>query len=204
MFIFAPTSFIEGLATGFSLIIAIGAQNAFVLKQGILRNHVLPIITICILVDASLIAFGVGGFGAFLASNTTLLTISRFGGATFLAYYGIKSFRSAFAHSSLEIDINAHKLSLKSSVLTVLALSLLNPHVYLDTCVLIGSIGAQVEKQGRPSFAAGAMLASLVWFFALGYGAAFLIPLFKKPMAWKILDCIIGVVMLGIAFVLVC
>lgn len=203
MFTFAPTSFIEGLATGFSLIIAIGAQNAFVLKQGILRNHVLPIVIICFLVDASLIAFGVGGFGAFLSSNTTLLTMSRFGGAAFLTYYGIKSFRSALGGSSLTIDLDAHKPSLKNAVLTVLALSLLNPHVYLDTCVLIGSIGAQVIESGRPSFAFGAILASLVWFFALGYGAAFLIPLFKKPMAWKILDCIIGVVMLSIALVLV-
>lgn len=201
MSLFYP--FIEGFGTMSGLIIAIGAQNTFVLKQGIQQNHVGLIALICGLVDTILIIVGVGGLGAMIASNEIVLMVSRWGGAAFLTCYGLRSFWMAFKNQSLKIDAKGQKLSLKKVVLTALAVSLLNPHVYIDTCMLIGSVGAQFPAEERPFFAFGASLSSFVWFFSIGYGAKSLIPLFKKPIAWKILDCIIGAMMLSIAFSLV-
>lgn len=198
MFCVAP--FIEGCGTGAGLIIAIGAQNAFVLKQGILKNYVFPTVFLCAIIDAMLISLGVGGFGAILTSNTFLLDLARWGGAAFLLYYGFRSFRAVFRSESLKIDVSSERPGLKMSILTVLALSLLNPHVYLDTVVLLGSIGAQFPAHERLYFSFGAILASFVWFFVLGYGARYLAPLFQKPLAWKILDFFIGCVMWAIAF----
>ncbi|MBS0272414.1 MAG: amino acid transporter [Proteobacteria bacterium] len=196
---FCLAPFIEGCGTGAGLIIAIGAQNAFVLKQGILKNHVFITALTCALIDAFLISVGVGGFGVILTSNALLLTIARWGGAAFLGYYGFRSFQSVFKSESLKLDLKPGRLSLKMSLGTALALSLLNPHVYLDTVILLGSIGAQFPKVERLFFALGAMLASFIWFFGLGYGAAYLGPLFQKPLAWKILDFCIGCIMWGIA-----
>lgn len=196
---FCVAPFVEGCGTGAGLIIAIGAQNAFVLKQGILKNHVFLTALTCALIDALLISVGVGGFGVLLTSNTLLLTIARWGGAAFLGYYGFRSFRSVFKSESLKLDSKSEHLSLKMALGTALALSLLNPHVYLDTVILLGSIGAQFPASERVFFAWGAMLASFVWFFGLGYGAAYLGPLFQKPLAWKILDFIIGCIMWAIA-----
>jgi L-lysine exporter family protein LysE/ArgO len=195
--------YIEGLGTGAALIIAIGAQNAFVLKQGILKNHVFPTVFLCALIDALLIALGVGGFGTLLTSSAFLLACARWGGAAFLVYYGLRSFRAVLKSDTLNMDSNTDHPDLKTSITTVLALSFLNPHVYLDTVVLLGSIGSQFAIQERPLFASGAITASFLWFFSLGYGARFLAPLFKKPLAWKILDFAIGVIMWAIAYSLI-
>lgn len=200
---FCVAPFIEGCGTGAGLIIAIGAQNAFVLKQGILKNHILITVLVCSIIDALLICVGVGGFGAILTSNLLLLTIARWGGAAFLIYYGFRSFRAVFKSESLKLESGQKRPDLKTTLGTVLALSLLNPHVYLDTVVLLGSIGAQFPPSERLFFALGAMLASFIWFFGLGYGAAYLAPLFKKPIAWKILDFLIGCVMWAIALSLI-
>lgn len=196
-FCWAP--FAEGCGTSAGLIIAIGAQNAFVLKQGILKNYVFITVLICTLIDATLIGVGVGGFGVLVTSSPVLLTIARWGGAAFLGYYGFRSFRAVFKSEVFKLDTSSRRPTLKMSIATALALSLLNPHVYLDTVVLLGSIGAQFPTEGRLFFALGAMLASVTWFFCLGYGAAYLGPLFQKPIAWKILDFIIGCVMWTIA-----
>ena len=197
------TPFFEGLMTGLALIVAIGAQNAFVLKQGIMRNHIFSIVLTCALIDALLIAIGVQGLGLIFTTSSLLILCAKWGGAAFLGYYGFRSFRAVFKTQSLEISHSHAKPSLKSTLLTVLALSLLNPHVYLDTVVLLGSIGAKFIGPHRNSFMLGAMCGSFIWFFSLGYGAKFLIPLFKKPLSWKILDGLIGVIMWTIAVSLI-
>ncbi|MBI2707913.1 MAG: amino acid transporter [Proteobacteria bacterium] len=196
---FCMAPFLEGCGTGAGLIVAIGAQNAFVLKQGLLKNHVFATAIVCSLIDATLIALGVGGFGAILTSNLLLLSAARWGGAAFLLYYGFRSFRAVFKSESLRLDGSRDRPDLKMTLITTLALSLLNPHVYLDTVVLLGSIGAQFPASERLFFALGAMLSSFVWFFTMGYGARYLAPLFQKPIAWKILDFLIGCIMWGIA-----
>ena len=200
---FCVAPFFEGCGTGAGLIIAIGAQNAFVLKQGILKNYVFITTFICALIDALLISIGVGGFGTILTSNILLLTIARWGGAAFLFYYGFRSFRTVFKSEVLKLDSKPERPDLKITLVTILALSLLNPHVYLDTVILLGSIGAQFPSPERLFFALGAMLASFIWFFGLGYGARYLTPLFQKSSAWKILDFLIGCVMWAIALSLV-
>lgn len=195
---------IEGFGIGAGLIIAIGAQNAFVLKQGILKNHVFITVLLCAVIDAILIILGVGGFGQILVSSSLLLSLARWGGAAFLIYYGLRSFRAVFKTESLKLKVGQQDHSdFKQTVVTVLALSLLNPHVYLDTVVLLGSISAQFPAFERFYFAIGAIIASITWFFSMGYGARYLAPLFKKPLAWKILDFIIGCVMWAIALTLV-
>ncbi len=201
---FCFTALIEGFVTGAGLIIAIGAQNAFVLKQGILKNHVFVTVLLCAVIDAFLITLGVGGFGRLLTSSSLLLSLARWGGAAFLLYYGFRSFRAVFKTESLKITQGKDSLpNLKETITTVLALSLLNPHVYLDTVVLVGSIGAQFPSSERPFFALGAIIASFTWFFSMGFGARYLGPLFQKPIAWKILDFIIGCVMWLLALTLV-
>lgn len=196
---FCLAPFVEGCGTGAGLIIAIGAQNAFVLKQGILKNYVFITVLMCALIDALLISIGVGGFGAILTTNKWLLVFARWGGSLFLFYYGFRSFRAVFKTESLKFDAAPERPDLKMTIGTILALSLLNPHVYLDTVVLLGSIGAQFPVSERIFFAFGAMLASFVWFFALGYGARYLGPLFQRPLSWKVLDFLIGCMMWAIA-----
>ncbi|GCE15878.1 LysE/ArgO family amino acid transporter [Tengunoibacter tsumagoiensis] len=194
------SALLSGFTLGASLIIAIGAQNAFVLRQGLKRHHVFVTACICTLCDAILITLGVAGFGTIVTSIPLLALIATWGGAAFLLIYGLRSFRSALHSASLEVDATQPPPpSIQATALTILALSLLNPHVYLDTVVLVGSIGAHYPLEQRSSFAIGAMSASFCWFFGLAYGAAWLTPLFRKPLAWRILDCIVGVVMWGIA-----
>ena len=194
------TSVIQGFTLGASLIIAIGSQNAFVLRQGLKKEHVLVICTICFLCDAFLILLGVGGFGKLVASSQSLMLIARWGGALFLFCYGLRSFRSATKNQVLSVDATEGLDSgLIWAIATTLALTLLNPHVYLDTVVLLGSIAGQFPEQERPAFAAGAALASMVWFYGLGYGARMLAPLFQQQLSWKILDMLIGIIMWGIA-----
>jgi L-lysine exporter family protein LysE/ArgO len=202
MLSFFPTAFLSGFGTSMGLIVAIGAQNAFVLKQGILRNHVFTIALICSLLDAMLIVFGVAGFGVILTSSETLINITRYGGAIFLLWYGFRSFRAAFSKNVLVVDDSKNKPSFKKTILTLLALTLLNPHVYLDTCVLVGSIGIQFPLEQRVSFTVGAALASFTWFFTITYAAKFLVPFFRKPRSWKILDTTTGLIMWSIAALL--
>jgi L-lysine exporter family protein LysE/ArgO len=193
--------FLEGMGLGASLIVAIGAQNAFVLKQGLLRQHVFVTALICSLCDVALISLGVAGLGAVIERAPVLLTVTTWGGAAFLFLYGLRSFRNAFKRQSLEAEESAAQeaSSLRKTVLAVLAFSLLNPHVYLDTVVLLGGLGARHPDTERSSFILGASAASLLWFFGLAYGSALLTPLFRKPLTWRILDILIGGVMWLIA-----
>ncbi|WP_170758638.1 LysE/ArgO family amino acid transporter [Ruegeria lacuscaerulensis] len=196
-----PTSLIAGFALGFSLILAIGAQNAFVLRQGLRREHVFPLCLTCAVSDAVLIAAGVAGFGTLAQVLPWFETIMRYGGAIFLTWYGLRSLQSAWRGGAAMDVAKGQSASLRSVLLTVLAFTWLNPHVYLDTVVLIGSISAQYDD--RLAFAVGAMLSSFVFFFSLGYGAGVLSPVFARSRAWQVLDVLIGVVMLTIALKLV-
>ncbi|GGO51470.1 L-lysine exporter family protein LysE/ArgO [Roseovarius pacificus] len=185
-----------GFALGFSLILAIGAQNAFVLRQGLRRAHVLPVVLVCALSDAVLVTAGVLGFGALARAVPGLEGVMRYGGAAFLIWYGARNFIAAWrGGESLEAGEGA--ASLRRALLTCLALTWLNPHVYLDTVVLLGSVSAQYDD--KPGFAAGAVLASFVFFFGLGYGARGLAPLFRRPGSWRVLDAVVGATMWAIA-----
>jgi L-lysine exporter family protein LysE/ArgO len=191
---------LEGFTLFAGLIIAIGAQNAFVLRQGLKRQHIFYIASICFLCDASLIILGTVGFGTLSSKVPGLTTAATWAGAVFLLFYGVHSFKSALAPSALDIkEVDIHPKSLLHTVMTTLALSLLNPHVYLDTVVLMGSIAIRYPVSQRIFFALGASLASLIWFFGLAYGATWLTPLFQRPSAWRILDTIIGCIMWSIA-----
>lgn len=195
-------SALAGLGLGLSLIVAIGAQNAFVLRQGLRREHVFAVVGICALSDAVLIALGVGGLGVLIQQAGWLLLVVRLAGAAFLAWYGIRSALRAFRPSTLDTDPAGSPISLRTAIVTVLALTWLNPHVYLDTVLLLGSIGG-THGDTRWWFAAGAALGSVIWFTALGYGSRMLRPLFAKPVAWRILDGLIAIVMIAIAVSLV-
>lgn len=195
--------FLSGAGLGVSLIVAIGAQNAFVLKQGLKRRHVGLVVTICALIDVLLIALGVGGMGALIARAPFLLEVIRWAGAIFLFLYGVRAFHAAWkGPGHLEAD-NGDAQTAVGAASTVVALSLLNPHVYLDTVVLLGGIGARYGWPGNAWFAAGAMCASIIWFTALGFGARLLRPWFEKDISWRVLDVIVGCVMWWIAGVLV-
>ena len=189
---------LSGLGFGLSLIVAIGAQNAFVLRQGLRREHVLPVVVICALSDALLIALGVGGLGSLLQLVPWLLVVVRLGGAAFLIVYGILAARRAFRPAALVATDDGRRTPLWTAVTTVLALTWLNPHVYLDTIVLLGSIAA-THGDERWWFGLGAVVASILWFTALGFGARYLRPLFATPVSWRILDGVIAIVMIAIA-----
>ncbi len=191
-----------GFSLGFSLILAIGAQNAFVLKQGLKGEHVFLVCLICAASDAILILIGVSGFHVLVASFPSLVTIARFGGAAFLLVYGLLSFYNAIRldHGLLPSEIKSS--SAWQSALTCLAFTWLNPHVYLDTVVLLGSVSTQFGADVT-WFAGGAVLASFVFFFGLGYGASLLRPVFATARAWRVLDFLIGCIMWGIALRLV-
>ena len=187
----------NGFALGFSLILAIGAQNAFVLRAGLLRRHVLPLVLVCSISDAVLIAAGVAGFGTLVQTYPTLVDYLRYFGAAFLVVYGLRAFLSAMRGGNL-MDTGADESDLWKSIVICLMLTWLNPHVYLDTVVLVGSLAAQSVDPWV--FGTGAMSASFVFFFSLGFGARFLSPIFQNPRAWQILDCVIAVVMWSIAY----
>ena len=179
------------------LILAIGAQNAFVLRQGLRCEHVLPVVLTCAISDAILIAAGVAGFGALASAVPWFEPVMRYGGAAFLVWYGARSLLAAWrGGEALEADTHA-SAPLGQSLLTVLAFTWLNPHVYLDTVVLLGSISANYDN--RFVFGLGAVIASFVFFFTLGFGARLLAPLFARPRAWRILDTLIGLTMWAIA-----
>jgi len=196
-------TFLTGLLIGGSLIIAIGAQNAYVLKQGLLKRHVFLICFICALSDAILIALGTSGVGSFIKNYPDWIKAITWFGAAYLFIFGLMSFRSALDNQSLEIASEGTSQSTKTVISTVLALTFLNPHVYLDTVLLIGSIASPYSDTDRLYFTIGAISASFIWFFSLGYAARFLLPLFKKPSAWKILNTLIGFVMWWIAYQLI-
>ena len=189
---------IEGFLLGASLIVAIGAQNAFVLRQGLARSHVLAVASICALSDLVLIAAGVGGLGTLVHEAPALLTVVSLGGAAFLAVYGLMSFRRAIRPGALA-PADRSTAGLAATIATCLALTFLNPHVYLDTVVLIGALSGRHPGAGAVAFGAGAGLASVIWFYGLGYGARLAAPIFARPKAWQILDTLIGVVMLVLA-----
>lgn len=189
---------LQGFATSLALIVAIGAQNAFVLRQGLARRHVLPVVLVCALSDALLISLGVAGLGRWVQAHPSLLVVTRWGGAAFLVAYGALAARRALSPHSLSLQ-GAAVGELRAALAACLAFTYLNPHCWLDTVVLLGSIAAQQPEGSRALFGAGAASASAVWFFSLGYGARLLAPLFAKPLAWRVLDAAIALVMWAIA-----
>jgi L-lysine exporter family protein LysE/ArgO len=189
---------IEGFLLGASLIVAIGSQNAFVLRQGLQRRHVFAVATVCALSDIALIAAGVAGLGALVQQRPVLLTAITVAGAAFLFTYGLLSLRRAFRTESLR-PAEAPAAGLAATVATCLALTFLNPHVYLDTVVLIGGLSARHPPPGSVAFGIGAAVASIVWFYGLAYGAHLLAPLFARPVAWRVLDVLVTLLMWGIA-----
>ena len=193
---------LSGFLLGASLIIAIGAQNAFILRQGLLRSHVFILCLICALSDAVLIAAGVAGLGTLIKQSPILIEVVTLGGAIFLGFYALKAFQRMARPGAMK-DAEVASPSLKTAVLTCLAFTFLNPHVYLDTVLLVGSLSSVYEGHAQTAFGIGAGTASFVWFFGLGYGARLLQPLFTKPAAWRVLDGIIGVVMSALALSLV-
>ena len=194
-------AFVAGLLTGLSLIVAIGAQNAFVLRQGLIRQYVGPVVAICAVSDLVLIAAGVAGIGALVQHAPTALTVVRWLGVAFLTAYGLRSLWRA-RHAEALTAATDEEPRLRDAVLQATALTWLNPHVYLDTVLLLGSVAAHHGPSGKWWFAAGAGLGSIVWFTGLGYGARLLSPVLTRPRAWQVLDVLIGLVMLAIAFTL--
>jgi L-lysine exporter family protein LysE/ArgO len=191
---------VPGLLTGLSLIIAIGAQNAFVIRQGLSRSHVLLVVLICATSDALLIFLGTGGLGTVIQSKPDLLEFIRWFGVLYLTWFGAKSVRSVLSHQSLEVGEGTTS-SKKAVILSVLGFTFLNPHVYLDTVILLGSIANQFAED-RWYFALGASLGSVLWFSAIGFGAKAASRFMSRPVFWKILDSLIAIVMFSIAIFL--
>ncbi|PRC45073.1 amino acid transporter [Mycobacterium sp. ITM-2017-0098] len=187
---------LSGFATTLALIAAIGAQNAFVLRQGIRGEHVLPVVALCTVSDLVLIAAGIAGFGALIAAHPDIVAVTTYGGAAFLIGYGLLAARRAFKPGVLT-PADAAPARLTAVLATCLALTFLNPHVYLDTVILLGAL-ANEHQDGRWLFGIGAVTASAVWFTGLGFGATRLRHLFASPKTWRILDGAIAVMMLGL------
>ncbi|NVK32440.1 MAG: amino acid transporter [Gammaproteobacteria bacterium] len=189
---------LSGFGLGFSLILAIGSQNAFVLRQGLKNQHVLAVVLVCALSDALLIAAGVSGFGVLVQKAPWIEPMAKIGGALFLTVYGLRALWSAYRSNDAMLAANDRDQTLWQAMAVCLAFTWLNPHVYLDTVILLGSVSTQFAGQ-KLAFALGAMSASLVFFFALGFGAKALSPLFASPRSWRMLDAIVGITMLSIA-----
>ena len=187
--------FLQGLALSLGLIVAIGAQNAFILRQGLRREHVASVVFFCAISDALLIAAGVMGMAQALGERPMLAQALALAGAVFLSVYGWKALRRALQQNGLLAAEDGQGLSWISAMAQAAAFTLLNPHVYLDTVLLVGSIGAQQPAGLQVWFVAGASSASLLWFCALGFGARWLAPLFAQPRAWQVLDSLIGLTM---------
>jgi len=190
-------SYLTGLGISFGLILAIGAQNAFVLRQGLRGEHVLLVCLICSLSDALLICAGVAGFGVLVLQVPWIEPVFRIGGGVFLVGYGIRSLWNAYTSEHALEAANTAAVSWQSALVTCLAFTWLNPHVYLDTLVLLGSASTQYSEH-NVAFALGAITSSFALFFSLGYGARFLQPVFIKPIAWKVLDALVGVLMISL------
>ncbi len=196
-------AFAQGLALSLGLIVAIGAQNAFVLRQGLRREHVGPVVVFCAVADAVLITAGVLGMAQALGERAGLARALALAGALFLVWYGWLALRRARHPSRLQATAGGDGVSRGAAVAQAAAFTLLNPHVYLDTVLLVGSIGAQQPAATRGWFVAGACTASVVWFGLLGFGARWLAPWFARPRAWQILDGLIGLTMWTLAALLV-
>jgi len=193
-------AFLPGLLTGLSLIIAIGAQNAFVIRQGLTKKHVLLVVLICGVSDAFLIFLGVAGLGALIAGLPWLLEIIRWFGVAYLSWFAIRSLMSAFKDQSLDAS-GVQSANAKTVVLSILGFTFLNPHVYLDTVILLGSIGNQFGAD-KWWFALGGAVASILWFSSIGFGAKAASRFMSKPIFWKVLDLLIAAVMFAIAIML--
>ncbi len=193
---------LAGLLTGLGLIVAIGAQNAYVLRQGLARDRVGLVVGICAVSDLLLIVAGTAGMGALIADRPTLLTAMKWLGAAYLAWFGVRSLWSARRAGALPGNGARHGSPLGSVVATTLALTWLNPHVYLDTLLMLGNIANQHGQMGRWWFAAGAGIASIVWFSGLGFGSRALAAPLSRPRTWQVLDTLIGLTMLVLAGVL--
>jgi L-lysine exporter family protein LysE/ArgO len=202
MVVASPTAYVTGLVLGASLIMAIGAQNAFVLRQGLLRAHVTLVVILCILIDVILTTVGVDGLSESLGRSPLALEALAVAGACFLGWYGFGAARRACSRQSLSAASSGGAQSARGVLLQTLAVSLLNPHVYLDTVLLIGSVGVQQPTPLRPAFLAGVWTASVGWFASLGYGSRLLAPVFARPIAWRLLDALVAAVMWGIALTL--
>ena len=203
MFSMPFDSVAQGFALSFGLIVAIGAQNAFVLRQGLRREHIVSIVLFCAAVDAALITAGVLGMAEIIGRNVVITRALAACGAIFLLIYGWVALRRAMSPGWLEAARGGEALSYTAALLQVAAFTLLNPHVYLDTLLLVGSIGAQHPDSLRGWFILGACSASVVWFSLLGFGAVWLAPLFARPRAWQVLDTLIGIIMWLLALSLV-
>jgi L-lysine exporter family protein LysE/ArgO len=190
-------AFSSGVLSGFALIIAIGAQNAFVIRQGLQRQHVLTVVLFCAISDALLIAAGTAGLGKVIESAPEVLEIVRWFGVTYLIFFGLKSLRSAFRHNTLTLE-QGNLVSRKRTILTVLGLTFLNPHVYLDTVIFLGSIANQFPTD-KWFFSAGAMTASFLWFFFIGFGSKMAARFMVKVIFWKVLDLAVAIIMFTLA-----
>jgi L-lysine exporter family protein LysE/ArgO len=193
------SAFTTGFALGATLIIAIGAQNAFVLRQGLRREHVLLIVAFCALADLLLISVGVAGLARLLGDAPRLIMALTVAGTVFLAWYGVRALARARKASVLHAAAGTHQIALRSALVQAAGFTFLNPHVYLDTVLLMGSIGARQPADMRMWFVGGAAAASGAWFTTLGFGARLLRPVFQTPRAWQVLDTIIGLTMLALA-----
>lgn len=189
---------IEGFLLSIGLILAIGAQNAFVLRQGLKRQYVFTVTTICAVSDAVLIGAGVFGLGSLIRAAPDLILFVTIGGALFLFVYGALALRRALSPGALQAAED-RGLSYGAAILTVLAFTFLNPHVYLDTVVMLGGLSARHDLDGRIAFWVGGAVASAIFFYSLGYGARWLSPLFARPSAWRVFDVLVGLIMWGIA-----
>ena len=190
-------AFSSGILSGLALIIAIGAQNAFVIRQGLQRQHVLTVVLFCAISDALLIAAGTAGLGKAIESAPEVLEIVRWFGVTYLIFFGLKSLRSAFRHNTLTLE-KGNLVSRKRTILTVLGLTFLNPHVYLDTVIFLGSIANQFPTD-KWFFSAGAMTASFLWFFFIGFGSKMAARFMVKVIFWKVLDLAVAIIMFTLA-----
>ena len=191
--------FINGLALSIGLIVAIGAQNAFLLNRALRNQHQYPVALFCSVADASLICLGIFGMGSLVQSQPQLLFWVTWGGVLFLFIYGALSFKAATKQHSIQEDYSVSEYSLTKALTITASVSLLNPHAYLDTLVLLGGISSQYVGSDKIWFGFGAVSASFIWFFSLAWGARWLMPIFKNPLAWRVLDGFIGIIMWSIA-----
>lgn len=192
--------YLEGMLLSAGLIIAIGAQNAYVLKQGIQNNHVFVVATVCFLCDFILMSLGILGVGTFVAKNQLLQLLLAGGGMLYILWFALQSFLSIRHPQRLELKNTESAGSIKMVIVGALAITLLNPHVYLDTVVIIGGIAGTLETEHKPIFLMGVLTSSAIWFYGLAYGAHKLAPLFRKPITWQVLNFLIGSMMLFIAY----
>ena len=190
----------EGALISLSLIIAIGAQNAFVIRQGLSNKHVFLVCTICAFSDAALISLGVFGFGEIISNSSTISELIRWFAICFLIVYSILRFKASYEGNALDVSLEKNNISAKKTAIITLGFTWLNPHVYLDTTVLLGTASLQFQGDEKIAFAIGAMASSFLFFYSLGFGARRLAPLLKTEKVWRRIDFIIGIIMLWIAW----